>query len=165
MELLVLLDDLCTKLTNRYDSINSGGCAVAAAAIAHHLKDIVPTRIAIDNYGDEVDVDACRNSSRFENSTTFWNHAGISFRHVVVEFEYNGTWFVMDSKGVGPTELVYRNKLVRGLSIQEVKELGDKDEGWNWWFNRDQIPGMKQMIGKHFAKIKREYAVDIPLSS
>jgi hypothetical protein len=140
-------------------NINYGGCCVFASILANHLQHLVPTRIAVyEDPDDEEDpiaesIDSAR-AKLTSNTAREWNRNGVYFNHVVVECDIGDETVEIDSSGIFATDGSIISdcvKLPGYLTIPEATELAASSVGWNWWFDRDQIPEMERLVNKAFA--------------
>lgn len=162
MDLLEHIDDLCRKVHKSTERINAGGCAIFASFMAQCLEKYGPVSIAVGTDESPVSIDKARKHIN-SNEVHEWNKRGIYFAHVVVEFEYQGVKYHIDSTGVHDeavkTHLGHFQILKGRLTVQEVTELASCDKGWNWCFDRKQIPMIKRMIDQGFKKIFKQEIV------
>lgn len=155
--LLDHIDGLCKKVHNNTSRINAGGCAVFAAFMAQCLEKYGLVSIAVGTDEDEgISIDAVRNDID-TNDVHNWNSKGVYFAHVVVEFEHQGAKYHIDSTGVHdayPETHSGHYPILEGrLTVQEVTELASCNSGWNWCFDRKQIPKIKRMINDGFKQM------------
>jgi len=166
MSLLDTLTALGDKIQRRYHYVNQGGCCIVAAAIANHLSDIVPTRIVVLDRFDYDIKDIKQNNNNKKLSINEYCRNRVFFNHVVVEFDYDGKQWTVDSTGVYITNQYYDVNRYGdphyGFTVNEAYHLANQSD-WNPIFDRDQIPGIRQMIGKHLSKYKS--TVDLPVAA
>ena len=147
------IDNIMKKMRNNYEDINRGGCGITAALIATHLEKLAKIRIV--TYGGEGDVDKARHNVK-NNSVIEYNIHDIRFCHVWVEFRWKGRWYTIDSDGIRKRSDMYKKycKPSKGhFTVEEMNEIGGREEGWNSMFDRDQIPNMKRMLERNFNKL------------
>ncbi|RWZ87284.1 MAG: hypothetical protein EO766_12225 [Hydrotalea sp. AMD] len=151
-----VLPQLLTRLTNIRD-LNCGGCGVFAAHVAKHLKDIVPTRVAVFNRGEDIKIDEIRPKLRNNHSCVEWADHGMRYDHVMVEFDYDGNTYLFDSRGIFPVSDkidldMYKMTRSGYLTIEEICAIAANPYPWNHWFNRSQIQSLKNKIQYFFKK-------------
>lgn len=157
MNLIDEVDDLCRKINKRVNRINSGGCAVFAALMGQCLEQYGRVGIAVGT--DErktASIDKARKNIE-ENVVDEWNDNDVWFAHIVIEFEYQGNKYHVDSTGVHDVSMLTHcgeYTILKGrLTVHEVTELASQTHGWNYAFERSQIPTIKQLIDSGFKKM------------
>lgn len=154
MNIIRELEKLCRDLDKKFRAINCGGCCVVAGYVALFLRhcDIDAKVIVID--GRTRDLNKLRNQFEDPSDISNWFNSSISFAHVLVAFTYNGKEYVMDSNGIRSKS--GEQDIAEGhLEIREAIALGRKTSGWNSWFDRKQIPGIRRTITKHLKPLRR----------
>lgn len=144
-------------------SINWGGCCVFASLVAERLGRHVPTRIRVSGDHDDnlsnVTIPRVRRSVK-SNTPRDWGIEGVSFAHVVVEFEHEGKLYHYDTGGVKPAAEVTaygRFPLIKGsLQVAEAIELSATPVGWNAQFDRGLIPQAERLITETFDQLEAE---------
>lgn len=163
-DLLVHLRRLSKQLNTHLVQPNRGGCCVIAAAIAEHLEQIVPVRIRVsdDHFDHSYSDDNCNlndmvNYLGTQASHDMWNDADVSFGHVLVEFDYQGRTYHMDTSGV---KLAKKRDPSFGwlmydgfLPLAAAQTLASDAGNWNKTFNRNQIPVLKKMVMATFKQL------------
>lgn len=156
MNLVTTLPLLATNLES-FDDINYGGCGVVAAHVGKRLQHIVPTQIAVYN-SKKIDADKIRAQIKNPRSSKEWCDNGMEFGHLLVLFEYKGKQYLFDTDGVqkftntlryGETYVMHLSGLI---SVDEAAAWAANPYGWNWQFNRNHIPAIKQRIARFFIK-------------
>lgn len=161
------LQRLGREANARVPELNCGGCAVYAALVSRALlkRGILARARVADRYQtgeytvDKVRAVLAENGIDTNNATPDdWHAEGISFTHVLVEFEYCGRTYLADSNFVD-TERLKREPtcgapLLPGvLSVPEVESLASTPDGWNAMFDRDEgIPILKQLVAAHLGE-------------
>lgn len=142
------------KHLDRVPDVNYGGCCVVAAEIAEHMQNKVPTRLRVAhlwNTGAHID-DARNNVSDVANGYE-WHENGVYFGHVIVEFDYLGRTYHMDSSGVHQAKNVdpsFGYELYAGfLPLDDAKALAGQWANWNTRFDRSLIPRIKAIVQMH----------------
>ena len=161
-DLLVWMRRLSKQLNTHLIQPNRGGCCVIAAAIAEHLEQIVPVRIRVsddhvDHCDDDCNLNDIVNYLGPQASHDMWNDAEVSFGHVIVEFDYNGRTYHMDTNGV---KLAKKRDPSFGwlmydgfLPLAAAQTLASEAGNWNKKFNRDQIPVVKKIVTNTFNQL------------
>lgn len=155
------IQDLCNEIDASIPRVNSGGCCVVAAELAAQLSEHYPTRIRVgnsytwdDNGNDNVSLDDVASNVKKKSDIFAWNDQGIYFGHVIVEIEYNGKKYHIDSTGVHKAKKkdpAFGFALYEGsLSIKHAKKLAGNGYGWNDTFDRGHIPLLKQIVNNFF---------------
>lgn len=148
---------ILVEFTDRYDRINWGGCGVVAAILARHLTPFVDD-IRIVTCG--TDIEEARNNAQSNNIVDWENTGAVSFWHVWVEFRIGKKWFAIDSDGIRSRSYFrsrYGSVAKGSFTVEEMRELGDNPRGWNPAFRRDQVPSMKNILGRRFNNLFYEY--------
>lgn len=156
MNLLDTLNNISKQLKRNINtSINSGGCCIVAAIIASHLKDIVPYKIVVLDDGCEH-IDSVRAKLKDTSDIIEWNHNGVNFGHVLVEFEYGNSTYWVDSNGVHDSlvDMWYGERLPGSLTLKEAIALAENKKGWCNQFDRKYIPQIDHIIERHFDMYK-----------
>ena len=161
-DLLTYLRRLAKQLNDNIVLPNRGGCCVISAEIAEHLERIVPVRIRVSNDWVDEDDDCNLNEMVDYLGCTVgdhdaWNDNDIAFGHVIVEFDYNGRTYHMDTSGVKLAKkrdpsfgwLMYDGH----LPLHAAKALAAQQGNWNKKFNRAQIPRVKKIVEESFAQL------------
>lgn len=155
-QFLIEVDELCRNIHKKTDYLNSGGCAVFAALLGQCLSQYGQVEIAIGTDSNITSLDDVRDKGIDPLSLDAWNDNGLSIGHAIIEFTYGDVKYHIDSTGVrDPLPYTYSGGwgiLGGRLSVIETTALAAQ-RGWNWMFNRDQIPTIKQMIDHGFAKM------------
>jgi len=153
------IDRILNEINHRYSSINHGGCGAMAGMIGHHISRLVDVNIVVR--GGWVSVTDARATVSDHNSIDDWERNGVGFHHVWVEFKWRGRWYAADCHGLRP-RVEMRNKwgdpLEGSFTINEMKILGD-DPSWNPSFDRNQIPSMKNVVGRRFNTLINEMSI------
>lgn len=147
-------------------SLNGGGCAVYAAAVAKRLHALdVPVwgAVSMRAYDDpeNVDLDAIRfnnrNNSNKLRTVWDWNEYGVGFHHVLVQFVHEGKIWTHDSNGTVPKPVKVENTcggiVVNGhLTVAELVSIASRQAGWSSAFNRRTgIPAIKRCVARHLS--------------
>lgn len=151
------MNKLATKLktiNENYDDVNLGGCACIAAMIAESLRLVFPImRITACNpswsTAKQGDINEIRDMSNEAADKDYWYSNGLGFDHVWIEVWYKKRWYVLDSTGVHTRKEMYARwtEPHKGsFSIKEMKSMAAERTGWNDWFDRSQLPNIKQHI-------------------
>ena len=158
-DLLVWMRRLSKQLNTHLVLPNRGGCCVIAAEIAEHLEKIVPVRIRVsdDHCDDNCNLNDIVDYLGPQASHDMWNDAEVSFGHVIVEFDYNGRTYHMDTNGV---KLAKKRDPSFGwlmydgfLPLEAAKTLASEAGNWNKKFNRNQIPVVKKIVSTTFKQL------------
>ena len=151
---LVGINDLCNDLNDNFPTANHGGCAVVAAILGQHLSAYGVVRIVVGD--DQCTPITIENARKLIHSNTLkeWNKNGLWFGHVVVvEFDYNGDTWHIDTTGVYPASEYLMSgdfPVLEGvMTLHEITELSNS-AGWNTAFQRRHIPNIRAMIERKF---------------
>lgn len=145
-------------------NVSYGGCACVAVAFAKQLKKHFPVKILIANYDwltkKNQDISKIRKKLN-TNTHSEWNDNGVAFAHVLVEFEYEGKLYQLDTdEGVIPRTthtLDGQYPILKGhMSLEDAEELATNVDGWNYKFDRSQLPDIYKAIDQFFRYNKPE---------
>ena len=137
-----------------YIRINWGGCGFMAAIIAQHLTPIVDEIkiVSYSSWSSNTNIDAVRSQVN-DNSMSGWEEFGVGFGHVWVEFKWRNKWYAVDCEGI-KSQAVMRHKWGNpgggSFTLKEIKAISNNRGGWNSSFNRDQVPSMRNVMGRKF---------------
>ena len=138
-----------------YSNVNCGGCGVIASLVGQILSTITDVRIVVGAWDCNVKKQAL---SFLEIKQEFmanlisnpsiqdWESLGVSFNHVWVEFLWDGEWYSMDTENIkqGTNKFHTRwDAYKEYLSLEDITQLSNNTDGWNWMFDRNQIPAIK----------------------
>ena len=154
MQLNTLLKSLGKEIIRRYPYINCGGCCVYAAIITEELHKLnIPAGGIVTTWDtpEYVDIDTIRHRVK-SNAINEWRSKGVNFTHVGVEFTYNNRKYHYDSEGCNLASKKFREyKVYNGrLQLQEMKELTQRQRGWNTRFLRKDIPAIRKFVKFYF---------------
>lgn len=157
------LHDFALSIDYDFDSVNYGGCCAVAYAFAKHLQKYFPVKIIVANYAwmekNDQDVSEIRQKLS-TNTLAAWNENGISFAHILVEFEVDGITYHLETEdGLKErhTHTLGKHPILKGhLSLTDAEELANNPDGWNDRFDRDQLPAINKAINKFFQRNKPE---------
>lgn len=165
--LLTQLRLLSTSMRTSILNPNRGGCCVIAAEVATYLEQIVPVRIRVSDdhfdwkrefYEDRFNLnDVISDLGSRADDHDAWNDTGVAFGHVIVEFDYRGRTYHMDTSGCREAEerdptfgwLMYDGY----LPLNVAKALAGAPGNWNKHFDRGQIPAIRKMVKTAFAPL------------
>ena len=147
---LVKLNSLAINLTNRFEYINSGGCAFIARFMYKRLLGKVENlQIKYINYRSG---DPCNN---YDN-VGLWNYntrinTGINCNHAIITFMFNGFTYCWDTDHGLNKLYEYLSWARFGNNIDNVdyKDVitdSDYNKGWNDWFQRWQVEEIERII-------------------
>lgn len=168
------LRGLSSALSEEYDFINHGGCAVMATIVGRALERIgIPCEVVSpggsEYWGTAVPSEARRGlgkSSR--NATAYdWDNAGLSRSHLAVRFRIDGYEYTWDSDGLyeaaqdggnaywfGASELRCSYPFGHGLSTREAGKMSRNKREWNPTFDRRKLPALRHIVWQHFHQLK-----------
>lgn len=142
--------------------VNCGGCGVYATELAKRLYRIGVRNFRIRTYTYAGDPDRKTNIKFVERHVfgkalpervSTWNANGINFDHV--RLQWNGTMWDADgavSRKDGRKWSCYI--LHPGhISLKAINKICKDSSGWNSRFPRDDIPKMRRIMNRHFAKL------------
>ncbi len=155
MLLFDTLNRLGTKIQDKYEMINNGGCCVYASIVGRELvRRGVRTRILVAASYDNIDIREKKKKIQDIQNISEWNQNGIYFSHVGLSFQFGKSWFHYDTHGVkAPDGKLGSFVLYKGyLTVGEGVILASSDRGWNTSFDRDDIPAIDKKITKFFNK-------------
>ena len=150
------------KMHNAYDNMNYGGCCVFAGLVAPHIEKMHPsTRVRVIEFGaecEDTNIDDSRTDGKYGlNTMSDWCDGGISFYHVVIEFDYRGKTYLLDSEGIVDAEDYYDQTGLSpyggNMTIKETQYIARSKRGWNDMFNRDNIPSLTKDVNKFFNEV------------
>lgn len=142
------------KQLDRVPDVNYGGCCVVAAEIANQMQGMVPTRLRVGHlWNIDTDIETARNNISNVANGYEWHENGVYFGHVIVEFDYQGRTYHMDSSGVHKAKDVdpsFGYELYSGfLPLSDAKALAGVWSNWNSRFDRCYIPRIKNIVWDH----------------
>lgn len=162
------LRTLMKEVNKKIDDINCGGCCVAAAIIAEHLrtKNIPVKIVVLNDWGSSRSLTKIRKERQKANGNKQlltngeWCRGGVSFDHVVVIMTWYGRQYVIDVESGCVIKKKYLQdmgyKITSGQFTQkEAEYLANSSDGWNPWFDRGQIPRMYKIIKQGMESIYR----------
>lgn len=151
-ELLTMVQDALIDVEN----MNAGGCAVFAAFVARRLEKMgIETNIRIGQFYTKPAPNAVA-MARKENAryAPDYSRHDISFGHVIIEFKWMGETFHFDSDNLAPaaktTKLCDFPIHSEPITPKECLLIARRRQGWNWMFNRKQIPFILRTVSKIF---------------
>lgn len=148
MSLKKALVKLANAIESKVEAPNNGGCGVIASCVARKLEklgvkaDVVVIR---DRYCPGKDIPEVRVQLRPNPTVREWNQAGVRVHHLMLRITLpDGEEVFWDSNGVrgeaaGPT-------MKHPFTIAELHAMARERDGWNNWFDRSQIPTIKQLV-------------------
>ena len=149
------LKNILEEFDTTFSRINWGGCGIMASILAYHLKDVVDD-LRIVSVGGHADcIDEARKYVRGDDVDA-WDEVGVSNVHVWVEFKWRFRWYAIDAEGLRSRREMYRNwgtPPKGSLRLNEIRRMC-AGGGWNWAFDRDQVPKMKKLASKRFKLLK-----------
>ena len=145
-----------------FPDLNCGGCGAFALYLSKELDKIGVDHSIVwigENYGDcdedthELLHSVFHDNGQWSNVTNF-HDVDISLTHIMIDID----GYLVDSTGVymslDDTEFYMKSEL--GVITQEQLEwLVSNPEGWNSWFNRDDMPKVNKMVKKAMKKIAK----------
>jgi len=138
----------------RFKYMNHGGCAVWASIVAKEFaKYGIETHIKVASgmarYLDEP-LDEIRPKIRTSNARN-WHKHGVYFGHVVLEVEFDGDKWYVDSESLRPARgVVYSDTPVfkGSLPLADAIKLAGTADGWNECYDRKLTPTVRALIKK-----------------
>ena len=136
------------------ENVNRGGCGVFAVILCEelHRQGFTDAKIRAYNYDylDEADQpNLCEVEKNCDDPSNMheWREYGASFVHIVVEFDgrlwdCNGSVAVENGKRWNKSFVLNDGH----VSLDAMRKMADKKEGWNFYFDRNQIPTMKKIV-------------------
>jgi len=155
MNLIDTLRDVGRDTLSEFSTINWGGCCVYAAVVAAWLQehDITTWGLVADKKQSPSAVDSARPKDPLFVSN--WNDNGITFFHVMVQFEHEGKVWTHDTESTIDNELEckavtqFSNKICPGyLEVAELVSLAS-DSHWNSQFDRSLIPSVAKRVWRN----------------
>lgn len=135
-----------------FTHVNLGGCGCVAAMLAEVLRPQYPLMRIVNSNGmwsQAVDIDEVRVNMYNPLDKHEWDNNDMHFSHLWVEIWADDQWLAVDSDGIRPLDDMYSKYVPPGegsFTYEEIKALASTDEGWNWMFDRDQLPGIQAYI-------------------
>ncbi len=148
------VNDVLDRVDSKFTDINAGGCGVVAYILARQISKIAETRIVCYNMRN-ISINKARQNVT-NNTLREWNKHQVRIDHAWVEFKVNNKWYGVDSKGIRPLKNFrdrHGNPTAGSFTLREMREMGHSPAGWNNWFDRQQIPGMKRLINTNLNKL------------
>ncbi len=148
------LSQLAKVIDDQFFNVNSGGCGVVAAQVAQHLQTLVDTRVVVYTMS-KLNVDEIRSKLDNPFDSTDWEHNGMCWDHVLVEFDHDGSTYLFDSTGVvektpsidaGWFKLFFSGY----VTLDEILAISSQAKTWNSTFDRKQIPHIVDTIADFF---------------
>lgn len=154
-----VLHQVQREITFNVHRPNWGGCAVVAALVGKRLQEFTKVEVVVES-GNRVDFDEIRtnnNTEDFETADDWTSNSRLLFNHIRLKFLHNGKWKTFDSDA-GITDY-YANSFCSGsMTVEETKTIAGKDIGWNYAFNRRQIPKMARIVRDAFKPLTMQAA-------
>ena len=147
------VDDIMSAVNSKYSHINRGGCGIMASIIGKNLSKFVDIKIVTG--GGKGNIDKARNLVSNNTLPEYESH-DVIFRHVWVEFRWEGKWYAIDSNGIFTRRKIRKRwgQTSKGsFTVEEMEEIGTSTAGWNTLFSRRQIRGMKNLMARRFNKL------------
>lgn len=152
--LLPKLRRLGAEVNSRtHATINFGGCAVYAAAVAARLEAMgIPAEVVTPATG--ASASEARDNLRADGATgrrnREWDAAGLSRSHFAVRFKNGRRWYTHDTDVTLPGRAFFGERMypstTDGLTPAEAWALADDANGWNSSFDRGQVPLVRGMV-------------------
>lgn len=145
------LTDVASIVSADIPNINRGGCGVLAVALCDelHAQGFTDAKIRAYNYDFAPQPNLCALEQELADPENIreWMDNGASFCHIVVEF--NGKMW--DSSGGTPVEKAEKWNRIYVLSdghvsLDAMRRMADKRDGWSPFFDRDQIPAVRKIV-------------------
>lgn len=142
------------------NSINFGGCAVYAAAVATRLQELGITAECVvpADFAGVHCVEQARNNLYADgnngDTAREWAEAGLNFHHVGVRFKLDGQWFTHDTDSLLADDRCFGEggeyaAMDDGLTPEEATRIADDPRGWNSTFDRGYIPAVREMVREY----------------
>lgn len=155
---LKFLSTKLRKATEKFDKINSGGCAVFAEMLSVKLNALnVDHKIVylVDNFrGDKKEKfnEIVSDKSKFSNLEL--NSNGIYCLHMMIDIDGK----LVDCDGVHESlsATIYDGYICGELTTKQCNKISYNDEDvytWNKMFDRGQIPDMKKSLDNLFKNV------------
>lgn len=167
-KLVEALDKLGADVLQNVDALNCGGCGVYAWLVAEALHALgIKTEVVATGmgYGSDVDLNKVRESISANmlnlGAKRHWEQLGATFAHVGVRIKIGRKYYVADANSVNPGKTRLANwKVYKGAyTLEEAEAFAKEARGWNDWFDRKQIPTIRQLVNKHLSP--KNFAVDV----
>lgn len=135
--------------------INDGGCGIFALLLYDHLQQIgvkqqIVAYIRKDkNWRDYVES----NLLKYINNEGEAIHAGAL--HVIIKAEIDGSNVYIDADGINSSRLMrlVNNQCGIDITREQLQELWDKSDMWNYIFDREQVPFISDKMNYVFNHI------------
>ncbi len=152
MDLIEFLENVGCDVEMNIDRVNHGGCSVFASLMVEYLtrNGIRARGISAGYSGKYNSIAVARKNVRKSCDLK----RVIDMTHVGVEFYHAGTRYHCDSRGVVMAHSCFDGMPVhRGrLTREELKSIANTPGHWNPQFDRKQIPKMKKIFARNFAR-------------
>ena len=154
--------------TQTYGDINWGGCGVMAGIVGEilELQGIPVEVVTPSGYNIGVPPKLARERLQAEYwgenwTAEDWDNNGLSRSHLAVRFVLGGKLHTWDSNGLlcsdrffgrcvsGKPSHVADYPFGEGMTVQECIEISSTPRGWNTYFDRSQIPLMRELAYRH----------------
>ena len=158
---LIELHHALIEVYCEYSYINSGGCGVVAGIIGEYLARTTDVRIVVAAYDynvekQELSFSDIKTLLPTDPSINNWEQYGVHFNHVWVEFLYKNKWYSVDTENISDdADNMYSHwePYQERISVETINQLSNNTEGWNWLFDRAQIPSIKRALNKKLKAI------------
>ena len=169
IELKRRLRRLSRALNTRTPDINWGGCGVMAGIVGEILELLgVPVEVITPSDDGCSPAEArqrlywnieVEHDGRWDNSA--WDSEGVSRSHLAVRFMLGRDMYTWDSDGLIKSDKYFGRldcgrpqhcgeyPFGDGMTVQECIEISSTPEGWNYMFDRRQIPLIRRLAYQH----------------
>ena len=132
--------------------VNRGGCGVFAVILCEelHRQGFTDAKIRAYDYdydGDQPNLCEVEKNCDDPSNMYEWRAYGATFVHIVVEFD-GRLWDCDGSVAVENGKRWNRSFVLNDghVSLDSMRRMADKKEGWSFYFDRAQIPAMKEIV-------------------
>lgn len=163
--LVIFLEELGKKVEDKISYLNQGGCCVYASLISQKIRRFFPfikvyLKVLNSNGSGVNNVLSVKNKLKMkqqnEDNIRNWDKYGIEFKHVMIQLRYRNTNILFDSLGIDKYWDSNRSRfnfmvINKGfLHIKDAIKLSKNPEGWNFQFDREQIPYLRDIVNCEF---------------
>lgn len=149
---LTTLHDLVDHVSDKFPTINWGGCGVFAAALGKRLEQRgVKCSVVVYSHGP-ADIDYTRsNYVRDVGNADEWNIGDLELSHVMLCVQVKRRKYYVDGTTVSEPRTTWLHyKRAKGrMTVDEIEQLARRADNWNSSFPRWMIEELENTIDEY----------------
>jgi len=157
MDIIGTLNRISKEITDKINSPNRGGCAVVAATVATKLAKYIPVEVVVETfYGVPMDLDdivSGQDLNKIKTARDWYIKTEFDFEHILLKMDIDGETYLFDSNGLVPMEGSYITLHDGTFPLEETVKISNSEIGWNWVFDRRQIPDIQKIVDNAFEQL------------